>query len=301
MVATNTRAKCRDRELGAFVRQRRGRVQPEDVGLPAGPRRRTPGLRREEVAQLAGVGVTWYTWLEQGRAANVSDQVLEAVARVLGLDAVERQHMLALAGRGAAAPEGPPLALRPEQVLLLERMLPYPAAIQTDAFDLVASNRTYRHLFSDLDAFPAEERNCAWLMFTDETWRDVLVDRDDVLREVAARLRRRDPQHRGDQRWKRLLDRLREVSPDFVRLWEEHEVAGDGPQTRRYESPRAGRLHIDFQSLWLDARRGDRMIVMTPADARTARRLERLDALVGDAPAWTSREDLPEAAAPRRA
>ncbi|MFF7328496.1 helix-turn-helix transcriptional regulator [Streptomyces sp. NPDC090306] len=275
--------------LGAFLRDRRARVTPGDVGLPAGGRRRTPGLRREEVAQLAGVGVTWYTWLEQGRAKNVSDQVLDAVARVLRLDAAEHRHLMVLAGRGTATEPGPPVDLRPEHTAVLAKLLPYPAAVQTDCYDLVAANRAYRYLFADLDAYPVEERNCAWLMFTEPSWRDSLVDEDAVLREITARLRAREPEHRDDPRWNALLARLRRRSPDFVRYWESYEVVGDRTQFRRYRSPRVGALDVQFQSLWLDRARGDRIVVMTPADTATLQRLERLDSLVGAAPAWTSR------------
>src|SRR5690606_6674448 len=142
----------RRRELGAFLRARREKVAPEEVGLAATGRRRTPGLRREEVAQLAGVGVTWYTWLAQGRAKGASEQVLEAVARALRMTEAERHHLLVLADRVPPAP-APPMALRPEHGQLLEQMLPWPAALQTDAYEIVASNRAYRFVFSDLDAY----------------------------------------------------------------------------------------------------------------------------------------------------
>ncbi|MGF0115136.1 helix-turn-helix transcriptional regulator [Promicromonospora sp. Marseille-Q5078] len=278
--------------LGEFLRERRGRVRPGDVGLPAGGRRRTPGLRREEVAQLAGVGVTWYTWLEQGRAKNVSDQVLDAVARVLRLDPAERRHLMALAGREAAVAPGAPAEVRPEQLAVLAGLLPFPAAVQTDGYDLLAANRAYRYLFDDLDAHPPEERNCAWLMYTDPRWRGALGDAEDtVLHDIAARLRAREPEHRDDPRWAALVSRLRAASPDFVRHWESYDVAADRTQLRRYRSPRVGRLDVHFQSLWLDRARGDRIILMTPADDATAQRLERLDALVGAAPATTSRDD----------
>ncbi|MEL7977542.1 helix-turn-helix transcriptional regulator [Isoptericola sp. F-RaC21] len=277
--------------LGGFLRERRGRVTPGDVGLPASGRRRTPGLRREEVAQLAGVGVTWYTWLEQGRAKNVSDQVLEAVARVLRLDDAEHRHLMVLAGREPAVAPAAGTPVRPEHLAVLERLLPYPAALQTDAYDLLASNRTYRYLFDDLDARPAGDRNCAWLMFTHPRWRGSLVDDEDVLRDIAGRLRGKEPEYREDPRWRTLLARLREASPDFVRLWDAYDVAGDRTQLRRYDSPRAGRLDVHFQSLWLDRARGDRIIVMTPADEDSRQRLERLDTLVGAAPSVTTADD----------
>lgn len=281
----------RMRELGAFLRARREKTSPSDVGLPPGGRRRTPGLRREEVAALAGVGVTWYTWLEQGRAPGVSDQVIEAVARVLRMTDAERHHALVLAGR-APVTVGPPMMLRPEQAELLESLLPFPAAIQADGYEIVAANRSYRFLFHDLDDYAPEDRNCAWLMFTDPVWNAAIIDRDVVLPEIAARLRARRVEHPGDPRWDLLIARLRDASPHFRELWERYEVADDRPSIRRYRSPAAGDLTVHFQSLWLDPARGTRVIVMSPADARTRERLERLAALTASAPSWTAREDV---------
>lgn len=277
-----------DRRLGDFLRDRRGRVAPAEVGLPTSGRRRTPGLRREEVAQLAGVGVTWYTWLEQGRARNVSDQVLDAVARVLRLDPVEHRHLRALAGRPVTPAPLAPFEVRPEHGILLERMLPYPAVVQTAAFDLTAANRTYRYLFDDLDALPEGERNCVWLFFTHPAWRNSVVEDEVVLGDLVARVRGREPEMRDDQRWCDVVARLRERSPEFVRLWQEYRVAGERTQHRRYVSPVAGPLNIVFQGLWLDDARRTRLIVLLPGDVETKARMERLDALHGSAPAWTS-------------
>ena len=142
----------RRKQLGAFLRARRERVTPEQVGLPPLGRRRTPGLRREEVAQLSGIGTTWYTWLEQGRATGVSDQVLEAVARVLRMTEAERNHLFVLADR-APSKAAPLMALRPEHTALLEQLLPFPAAVQTDAYEIVASNRA--------DPIPLQRPRCA--------------------------------------------------------------------------------------------------------------------------------------------
>ncbi|MFC8796377.1 helix-turn-helix transcriptional regulator [Promicromonospora sp. NPDC057138] len=290
-----TRTTPQHQALGAFLRERRGRVTPADVGLPQAGRRRTPGLRREEVAQLAGVGVTWYTWLEQGRAPNPSDQVLDAVARALRLRADERRHLMLLAGRTTdAGPHAPaPLTeVRPEHVAILERLLPFPAAIQTAAYDLVAANRSYRFFFGDLDSVDPVDRNCAWLLFTHDEWRDCLVEPEAVLRDLAARLRARETEFPQDPRWPGLLASLREHSPEFVRYWDEYEVRGDRTQLRRYQSSRVGRLDTIFQSLWLDRERGERIVVLTAADAVSARRLERLDSLVGAAPTWTARDGV---------
>ncbi|WP_156758897.1 helix-turn-helix transcriptional regulator [Microbacterium karelineae] len=287
----------RRRELGSFLRARRERVSPRDAGIAVNGRRRTPGLRREEVAQQAGIGITWYTWLEQGRATGVSDQVLHAVARVLQMTDAERHHMLMLADRAPAVSHLPPMNLRPEHTAVIEQLLPFPAAVQTDGYEIVASNRAYRFLFSDLDAYAPEDRNCAWLMFTDPTWRGSLVDESLVLPDIAARLRAHSAEHRDDRRGDLLIERLLRASADFRACWEDYEVADERPRLRRYASPGAGRLTTHFQSLWIDPGRGTRIIVMSPADERTADRLRRFDALVSAAPAWTARPDVLEAVA----
>ena len=156
---TDARPPQTRRELGAFLRTRRERLAPDQVGLPSTGRRRTPGLRREEVAVLAGVGVTWYTWLEQGRSINVSTQVLTAVGRALRLDDAEKRHLERLAGV-RADPAGPatleaPLSAAYQPVL--DKLDPYPACLQTSAFDIVAYNRAYRFLFTDMDQIPVAE------------------------------------------------------------------------------------------------------------------------------------------------
>src|ERR1700754_686947 len=151
---------ARRTELAAFLRSRRERISPEDVGLPAGTRRRTAGLRREELAQLAGVGVTWYTWLEQGRPINASVQVLDAIARTLRLDATERGHLFRLAdvpgAAGIAACVESPL---PPEVQRILDSIPYPASVTTERFDLLAWNKIYAALFPRLVESPAAERN----------------------------------------------------------------------------------------------------------------------------------------------
>jgi transcriptional regulator with XRE-family HTH domain len=134
----------RRHELAAFLRSRRERVTPEDAGLPSGYRRRTAGLRREEVAQLSGVGVTWYTWLEQGRPIRASVQVLEAVARTLRLDAIERQHLFRLAEvPDKAHPDESGPVLRPQIQVVLDGLNPMPASVTTERFDILAWNTAY--------------------------------------------------------------------------------------------------------------------------------------------------------------
>ncbi|NUU20519.1 MAG: helix-turn-helix domain-containing protein, partial [Streptomycetaceae bacterium] len=152
-------------ELSAFLRSRRERITPEDVGLPTGSRRRTPGLRREEVAQLAGVGVTWYTWLEQGRPIRASAQVLDAVARTLRLDVAEREHLYRLAGIPSVThPEGDHVS--PQVQVILDHLDPLPAAVYNARWDVLAWNRTYSMIFPGVSTDRFTERNVMWSVFT---------------------------------------------------------------------------------------------------------------------------------------
>src|SRR5689334_22734876 len=160
---------ARRTELAAFLRARRERISPEDVGLPPGTRRRTAGLRREELAQLAGVGVTWYTWLEQGRPINASVQVLDAIATTLRLDAVERAHLFRLAdlpGAAAAAADCGDYPLPPEVQQILDG-IKFPAYVLTERFDLIAWNDVYAALFPGITEAPPGERNTLLVNLTD--------------------------------------------------------------------------------------------------------------------------------------
>lgn len=274
---TASRSAALRRELGDFLRSRRERVTPQQAGLPSTGRRRTPGLRREEVAVLAGVGVTWYTWLEQGRPINVSTQVLRAVARVLQLDDVEQRHLHQLAG-SSTPKDGPaeddpglPAAFQP----VLDKLDPFPACLQTPLFDVVAYNRAYRFLFTDMDLIPPGERNCAVQFFTDPDWRSRYVDGDLVAARMVARMRTEIGTELGAAAAAGIVDDLRERSEEFARLWARHDVLPEQYETKRLASPLVGQLQLNFVSTHVPGT-GHRMTVMTPADESTARRLARM-------------------------
>jgi transcriptional regulator with XRE-family HTH domain len=269
-------SELRRRELGAFLRNRRERLRPEQVGLRPTRRRRTPGLRREEVAHLAGVGVTWYTWLEQGRDINASAQVLDAVARTLQFDTHEHSHLFTLAGLTRTTIANQCLELCPTARPLIDQLEPFPAAVMNDRLDLLAYNRVYASFFEHLDAIPIEDRNILWLVFTDERWRDVIVDWDDVAGQLVAEYRAAMAEHLDEPVWKTLVARLHHASPEFTAVWERHDVQGVESRTKRAMHPTAGLLLLDYTNLWLGQRLGTRIVAFTPADERTRRRLERL-------------------------
>src|SRR3954454_23899323 len=164
-------SEVRRAELSDFLRTRRAKVAPEDVGLEANGRRRTPGLRREELAQLAGVGLSWYTWLEQGRDIHPSPQVLDAVARVLRLDAAEPAHLFHLARVELPLPEGDyPREASPALRAFVEAMDPHPAYAIGPRFDVLAWNAASVQIFHNWGAEPPEHRNLLWWLFTDSSW-----------------------------------------------------------------------------------------------------------------------------------
>jgi transcriptional regulator with XRE-family HTH domain len=216
-------ARRRD-ELGQFLRQRRARLTPADLGLPAGTRRRTPGLRREEVAQLAGVGVTWYTWLEQGRQINASVSVLDAIARTLRLDRAEREHLYRLADVPAVTDVGDD-SLPAEVRTILDGLVPLPAVVYNGRYDVLASNATYAALFPGITHAPRAERNVLWQVFTMPACCTVFADREGELRNLVATFRGAFGRHLGEPAWTSFVDRLAAASPDFAAMWARHEVA----------------------------------------------------------------------------
>ncbi|RAG86081.1 XRE family transcriptional regulator [Streptacidiphilus pinicola] len=270
----------RRRELAAFLRSRRERISPEQVGLPSIGRRRTPGLRREEVAQLAAVGVTWYTWLEQARDIQVSAQVLDAIARGLLLNQVERQHLFALAG--AADPIGSPRecpVVTPPVRAVLDQLSPMPAVVLNARFDIIGFNDVYSRLCGGLERFEPEQRNLMWLAFTDPAWRELLVDWDVAARHMTAKFRVALAEHVAEPGYKSLLKRLLLASPEFAEAWEQHDVTGTSEGTKRFLNSAVGLLNFEYTNLWLGPRPGYRMITYIPADPVTKARVEQLAAM----------------------
>ncbi|TCC56983.1 XRE family transcriptional regulator [Kribbella pittospori] len=261
-------------ELGDFLKARRARVSPEDVGLPAGGRRRTPGLRREELAQLAGVGVTWYTWLEQGRPINASGQVLDAVAGTLRLSSIEREHLYRLAEATPARPPSTSLCAD-EQVFveILGALDPLPAVITNTRFDIVRTNAAYVDLFHDWHALPCIHKNLLWCILTEPTSRQQLLNYDTEVPYLVGRLRSAYGEHVGDPDWETDLERLQKLSPEFAQLWSRHEVAACSPRPRHLLHPVAGELHFTVTELAVPAHPDLVLFVETPADEETRSRL----------------------------
>jgi transcriptional regulator with XRE-family HTH domain len=277
--AARAAASARRRELGAFLRSRRERLAPADVGLPEGGRRRTPGLRREEVASLAGVGMTWYTWLEQGRDIHASEQVLDAIARTLMLDPHECRHLFTLAGVAAPRQDADSEVVSPEIRAVLDQLHPYPAFVTNERYDLLAYNRAYLALLGDLDALPFEDRNSVWIMFTKQTTSRCFVDRDTAKPRMVAQLRGAMAEHVADPAWKCLVKRLQHASAEFRELWERHEVAEPENARKRLLHRDLGLLQFNYLNTWLAPRAGLRLVAYIPADDATREATREFDRL----------------------
>ncbi|WP_182899248.1 helix-turn-helix domain-containing protein [Microbispora sp. H10830] len=275
---TGTRHTRRD-ELAAFLRSRRERIRPEEVGLPPGLRRRTPGLRREEVAQLAGVGVTWYTWLEQGRPINASVQVLDAIARTLRLDAAEREHLYRLADLPEIAdPGGGRDALDAEVHVILRHLDPLPASVYNGRYDLLAWNTSYGALFGGLIGQPPRDRNVLWRVFTLPDCCCPFVNKDEELPQMVATLRAAFGRHVGEPAWTGFVTRLSAVSPEFARMWATHDVARPGTRMKLFKHSSVGLIRVTSTSMALPAPPETRVVVYTPMDDESRQRLEWLRA-----------------------
>jgi transcriptional regulator with XRE-family HTH domain len=272
----NLAGPARRHELAGFLRSRRERIAPEQVGLPPALRRRTPGLRREEVATLAGVGVTWYTWLEQGRDINASPQVLDAVARTLLLDPHERDHLFRLADVADGNGQAECASLPPTAQLLLDQLEPYPACVRNARYDILAFNTAYENLMGPLRDVPFDDRNSLWRVFTRPECRASMLDWEEGTRRMVAEYRAAMAEHVSEPAWKCLVSRLTKASPEFAEIWDRHEVASPENLTKRFLHPEAGLLKLNYTHLWLGQRLGTRMIAYTPADRQTETRLRDL-------------------------
>jgi transcriptional regulator with XRE-family HTH domain len=238
-------------ELAEFLRARRAAISPDAAGIVVGGgRRRTEGLRREEVALLAGVSVSWYTWLEQGRPINASLDVLDALARALRLDPVERDHLLALAGHPvrravvAGHESAPPAIDR-----LLRALEPAPAYLLDPHWDFVAWNGAFAALFPRIATLPADDRNLVWVVFADADARALIGDWEREARRVLSQFRAEIVPLQDDPKTVALVERLRGASEEFAQWWPRHDVGGFESHRRTFHHPQAGRLEFETQQL----------------------------------------------------
>lgn len=236
--------------LRDFLRSRRAKITPEAAGLTPHPgTRRVPGLRREEVALLAGVSVDYYIRLERGRHAHVSEAVLDALARALRLNDLERAHLLRIARPSPARSRpAPPQRVRPGLQLLVDTLADVPVLVLGRRFDVLAGNHLARALYTDFDALPAHDRNMARLIFLDERVRALHVDWEEGARSVVASLRLYAGRHPHDPALAELVGDLSRRDADFRRWWAEHDVFQRTHGTKRYRHALVGDLVLGYEA-----------------------------------------------------
>ncbi|AKG36796.1 helix-turn-helix transcriptional regulator [Paenibacillus durus] len=271
----------RHKELADFLQTRRKRLSPQEAGLRSdSTRRRTPGLRREEVAALSGISLTWYTSLEQGREIRVSEQVLESLSRTLKLDKDERSYLFALAGQWLPGdPEsdaGSNEAISPATKLILDELHRFPAYIVGRRWNIVAWNRIAAEVFGYSDDMNDRERNVVWRMFMMEEYRQLFVDWENIAKGQLAQFRSFYGKFADDPWYNNLVEQLLKSSKEFEMWWPQHEVIHSPEGRKELHHPRLGVLSMDYSSFSLAEDHSMIMTVFTPqAHTGTMEKLDR--------------------------
>ncbi|RSM86052.1 XRE family transcriptional regulator [Kibdelosporangium aridum] len=264
-------------ELADFLRRRRAAIRPAEVGIAVGPRRRTAGLRREEVAMLAGMSIDYVVRLEQGRSSQPSTQLLGALARALRLSDDERDHLFHLAGHQPPPADGVTRLARAGLIRMLDLLGDTPALVLSDLGEVLAQNRAAILLTGDHTGFTGDQRYVVYRWFTNPTVRAVCPPEEQrhQSRQLVADLRAAAGRRSDDPTIAGLVDRLRAASADFRQLWAEHEVAVRRADRKTLLHPRVGRMVMDCETL-VTPDQGQQLLVLTPANAEARERLELL-------------------------
>ena len=263
-------------QLGTYLRDRRTRLDPATFGFSR-DRRRTPGLRREEVAQRANISPTWYTWLEQGRGGAPSADVLDRIATGLMLTEPEREHLFMLGlGRPPEVRYKPVDGVTPRLQRVLDALELSPALIKTATWDVVAWNSAAAALFTDYSKLPREQRNILRLMFGNPHVRAAQQDWRSVARFVVGAFRADVARAGAGEEITRLVDELSRTSAEFDALWRDNEVVAHGEGVKRIHHPEAGLLELEFSAFAVDGRPELGMIVYNPASQADAGRIRTL-------------------------
>jgi transcriptional regulator with XRE-family HTH domain len=260
--------------LGQLLRSRRERLAPADVGLPAGTRRRAVGLRREEVALLANVSTTYYTFLEQGRPVRPSPQVLDTLASALRMSAAERRYLEVLAyGTGGAASVtelAPPEHIDPRVVELVQRLDPFPTYVKGRRWDVLAANAAARELFTDWDALPTADRNLVSWMFLSDRARETYLDWEPEARAMLGRFRLAAARYPHDPDFAELIARLRRDSRHVREWWPGHDVAPVGSGSKKLLHPRLGPTEYSHVVLQVADSPDQTLVTFSPVGAGSA-------------------------------
>jgi transcriptional regulator with XRE-family HTH domain len=273
----------RRREIATFLRIRRARLSPDLVQLPVWGRRRTPGLRREEVAALAGVSTEWYTWLEQARDVRASREALERIAGALRLEPSATQYLLTLAGYGSNGPQVRAATIGPHIQRMLDRLEPYPAWVYGERWDVVAWNRGATVLYGDFDAMQGLERNMLVQMFLRPRMRRVLVDFPRVARGIVAKVREVYARFVDDPWYNEIIDLLCRESDEFAEWWNERTVQPYEDGVKAFTLPGEPPLSFDFSLLDLRDQRFANLSLVTYVPQPGTGTLEVMQRLVSTA------------------
>jgi transcriptional regulator with XRE-family HTH domain len=263
-------------QLGTLLRTRREGLTPAEMGLPTGRRRRTPGLRREEVAHLASISATYYALLEQGRARHPSPQVIDALATALGLVPSERAYLQALAGDGQTPPAlAAPEELPPGVAELVARLDPHPTYVTGRRWDVLASNRAARTLWTDWTAVPERDRNLLLWMFTAPRAREVFVEWEKEAAAQLGRFRTAAARYLTDPSFAELIDRLHATGPEARAFWKRHDVVPLGGGTKRLRHPELGEIVLHHVVLQIAENPEQKLVTFAP-ELRDQARLAEL-------------------------
>lgn len=265
-----------DNLLGSYLKNRRARLDPAAFGFSS-TRRRTPGLRREEVAQRANVSATWYTWLEQGRGGTPSADVLEGIANALALTEAEREHLFLLAQhRPPEIRYQAPEPVTPQLQRVLNSLELCPAIVRTVAWDVVAWNRAAEAVLSNYAALAPEQRNILRLLFCEPRVRANLMDWESYVRFAVALFRSDAARAGASERVAALIDELIHVSPEFAAIWREHDVQSHGEGAKRFRHPVVGTITLEYSSFAVDGRPDLGLVIFTPATPEDRDRVRSL-------------------------
>ena len=263
--------------LGTYLKDRRARLDPAAFGLPA-MRRRTPGLRREEVAQRAHVSATWYTWLEQGRGGAPSADVLDRLARALALKEVEREHLYLLA-QGRPPGVCPPVrtaGVSPRLQRLIDSLEISPALVKNATWDIVAWNEAAAAVLTDYAALAPGERNVMRLFFRNPRLRATQPEWEHTARFVVATFRAEIARTGTSQRARDLIEELSGASPEFAAIWQDHDVRTYGEGTKIVQPVHGGPVALEYSSFAVDGQPGLGMVIYTPSTPEDAERVRSL-------------------------
>ncbi|WP_445491355.1 helix-turn-helix transcriptional regulator [Niallia sp. 03133] len=244
--------KERRKELGDFLKTRRARLSPKEFGLPIGPRRKIKGLRREELSQIAGIGITWYTWLEQGRDIKVSPDVLEAISRVFRLSEEEKEHLFLLANQPLLPKMGKPLVENVTNAVnnLLNELEFCPTYVTDEKLNIVNWNEAASRVFGDFHLMNDRDRNAVYRCFTSKEYKALFLNWEDHAQRLIAQFRLAYARFVGDEWFKEIIQELTEKSPEFREWWSKHEVLGNPFGKKTIIHPIVGELilnHITLQ------------------------------------------------------